>query len=213
MIPIPSLNYKEFNSFEIEKKAEVLGIFFQIDHNNPFINNLKDKYNIYLIYYSYQDGPQYFANSLRHHEKFKDIFGEILNSIENLSEKCRFNAIVSYFQDDFINGDFWLTNSKKFWNEQISLPVRHMPLSYAFNILKTKIDVLIFYRKYEEAVENLLNDLSMLEMNFENESLSWLKFQYTYSLISLSKKVELEIDLFELSEKLEELRDDIEFGL
>jgi hypothetical protein len=30
-----------------------------------------------------------------------------------------FNSFGSYLQDDFVTGDFWIANSKKFWNEQI----------------------------------------------------------------------------------------------
>ncbi|MFA6084924.1 hypothetical protein [Mucilaginibacter sp.] len=199
-----------FFNLEIEQQAWALTIFTQLQHNNPYIDKLSQRFNTLFFQNDYIDRFENFKYQLaKNNESYTKTVFELITSIEPASELYRFIAIVIGIKGE--TGDDVESNKALELSLQSFFKLIIGPLRYTFCVLKTRIDLLIYAGNYFEAASICENAYESILEGIENEDTDWLKYQYCKTLIDLSKNVKLTLDLQTLNNQLNQFKDNAEF--
>jgi hypothetical protein len=200
-----------FIPLDVEEKAHALSIFFQIKHNNLFIDKLFESYshlfNFEFKYDDFEEGYEFFRTVLTNHQINQILIINFLESVKvNISELCRLSAILSFINGDSYSSDHYLSLAGEAWRKS-KKPDEFL---YGFILIKTRADLLIYEMNYLEAKETCENMWDHLGL-IDNEKISWLKYQLARTLIKISNHIEINFDVNILIEQLEQLEIDAQF--
>jgi len=191
-----------FTPLELEKQAKSLSIFIQIKHNNRYINSSVKNHRTVFNFDDYYDGYEFFKNFILEKIENRVILYDYLETVKNNpTEILRFTAILLAVSGDKKGRDEYLDLATITWEK-----LKHRPMSYAFNLLKTKVDLQIYSGEFFEAARICEEAWSFLELSYD-ENIGWLKYQFAIVIIVLSNKTKLNLNVTDIFESLDDFEE------
>lgn len=183
----------QLKALDRHDQAQVLSIFFQVEHDNPYFSKYVKSLFFLDGYPSYSEGLSYITQFLDQVGTGINSILSDLNTIEDIPELFRLVAIIESFHDRLEDKETALQMCEKVWRLDTQ-GTEH----YIYNILKTRADLLIKQNGDTRAcliLQDGYNELVLFK------GLNSLKYQYAMSLLELSENVNFKLDFNMLLEQ------------